>query len=66
MAQHRMLAWPLCDFSGDPDQYCLETLNFCDFSGGGGGPDPLPTSGSAHNNQGLVPKVLCQNLREHR
>ena len=35
-----MLAWSLCDFSGVPDQYCLETLNCCDFSGGGG-PDPL-------------------------
>ena len=30
----------LCDFSGDPDQYCYETLYFCDFSGGS--PDPLP------------------------
>ena len=30
-------------FLGDRDQYCLETLYFCDFSGGGGGggPDPL-------------------------
>ena len=36
-------------FSGDPDQYCKETLYFCEFSGGGG-PDPLspPPSGSAH------------------
>ena len=42
MAQHRMLAWSLCDLSGDLDQYCLETINFCDFSGGGDGPDPLP------------------------
>ena len=33
-----MLAWLLCDFSGDPDQYCKETLYFYDFSGG---PDPL-------------------------
>ena len=56
-----LLAWSLCDFLGDPDQYCLETLNFCDFSGGGGwwsGP-PAP-SGSAHNNQCSVLKVLCQ------
>ena len=22
LAQNRMLAWYLCDFSGDPDQYC--------------------------------------------
>ena len=22
MTQHSMLAWKLCDFSGDPDQYC--------------------------------------------
>ena len=38
----------LC-FSGDPDQFCYETLYFCDFSGGGG-PDllPPPPSGSAH------------------
>ena len=28
--------------SGDPDQYCKETVLFCDFSGGGGGgQDPL-------------------------
>ena len=26
-------------FYRDPDQYCYETLNLCDFSGGG--PDPL-------------------------
>ena len=24
-------------FLWDPDQYCKETLYFCDFSGGGGG-----------------------------
>ena len=29
-----------CDFSGDLDQYFLETLFFCDFSGGPG-PSPL-------------------------
>ena len=34
----------------DPNQYCLETLIFCDFSGGGGCPDPLSPSGSAHDN----------------
>ena len=33
-------------FSGDPDQYCKETLYFVIFQGG---PDPLPPSpGSAH------------------
>ena len=32
-------------FSGDPDQYCKETLYFCDFQGGSGPPAP---SGSAH------------------
>ena len=37
-----MLTWQLCDFLWDPDQYCKETLYFCDFSGG-----PAP-SGSAH------------------
>ena len=32
----------LCNFPGDTDQYCLETLYFCDFSGGAGGrPDAL-------------------------
>ena len=40
-------------FLGDPDQYCWETLYFCDFSwgggGGGGGWTPCPPpSGSAH------------------
>ena len=35
-------------FLGDPDQYCWETLYFCDFPGGGGGgwgygrPAPTP------------------------
>ena len=50
MAQQRMLAWQLCDFSGDQDKYCYETLYFCDFSGGGGGVEPpvLP-SGFAHD-----------------
>ena len=27
-------------FLGDPDQYCNESLYFCDFSGGGGGSGP--------------------------
>ena len=36
MAQHWMLAWKLCDFLGDPDQYCKENLYFCDFSEGFG------------------------------
>ena len=39
MAQHIMLA----DFSGDPDQYCKETLYFCDFPGGGGGGSGPPS-----------------------
>ena len=50
----------LCDFLGDPDQYCLETLNFCDFSWGGGRSRPSAPSGSAHYNQCSVLKVLCQ------
>ena len=38
----------LCFFSGDPDQYCYETLYFFEFTGG---PDPMsPTSGSANAN----------------
>ena len=36
-----MLAWQLCDFSGDPDQYCYETLYFAIFSRGGGGSGPM-------------------------
>ena len=28
-----MLAWWLCDFSGDPDQYCKETYIFVFFQG---------------------------------
>ena len=32
-----MLAWQLCDLSGDLDQYCSKTLYFCDFPEGGGG-----------------------------
>ena len=33
-------------FLWDPDQYCKETLYYCDFSGGGwGGLDPLSPSG---------------------
>ena len=32
-------AWLLCDFSGDPDQYCKKTVYFSDFLGGG--PDHL-------------------------
>ena len=35
IAQYSMLVWKLCDFSGDTDQYCKETLLLCDFSGGG-------------------------------
>ena len=37
-----MLACKLCGFTGDPDQYCLETLYFCDFSEGGGVQTPCP------------------------
>ena len=33
---------------GDPVQYCLEILYFCDFSGGGGVRTPCPPSGSEH------------------
>ena len=44
MALYRMLAWKLCDFSGDLDQYCIETLYLRDFSGGR---TPLSPSGSA-------------------
>ena len=36
-----MLTWQLCDFSGDPDQYCKETIQLCDFAAGG-------PSGSVH------------------
>ena len=41
--------------SRDQDQYCLETLYFCDFSGGG--PDSLSPSGSAHAIHALVEKI---------
>ena len=37
-----------CDFSGEPDQYCKETLYFCYFLGGTGPPAPPPPSGSTH------------------
>ena len=40
-------------FSGVPDQYCKETLHFCDFSGGGGSGPPAP-SGSTHEGALLV------------
>ena len=43
MAQHCMLAWQLLIFFlGDPNQYCLETLHFCDFSGGERSKRPSP------------------------
>ena len=52
MAQHSVLAWYLCVFSGDPDQYYKETLYFVIFQGGliftSGSPPPTP-SGSALN-----------------
>ena len=40
MAQHSMLAWQLCDFSGDPGQYYKEPLYFVIFHGVRG-PDSL-------------------------
>ena len=52
IAQHCMLAWQLRDFSGDPNQYCYETLYFLNFQGGGGGGGgggpPVVPSGSPH------------------
>ena len=53
-----------CDFSGDLDQSLLRNHIFVDFKGGVR--TPCPPTGSAHDNQGSVLKVLCQNLREHR
>ena len=47
-AQHWMLAWLLCNFSGDPDQYCNINSIFCDFKWGSGPPTPPPPSWSAH------------------
>ena len=38
------------------DQYCYETLYFCDFSGGGG-PDPLSPSASTHGVTVLCPRA---------
>ena len=47
-------------FAGDPDLHCLKTLYFCDFSGEGGGPDPLPPpSGSAHAYHTLTIFSFC-------
>ena len=38
-----------CDFSGDPYQYCQETIYFVIFRGrGGSGSRPPPPCGSAH------------------
>ena len=34
------MAWQLYDSSGDPEQYCYETLYLGDLSGGD--PDPCP------------------------
>ena len=56
MAQHRMLAPELCDFSGDRDKFCEETIYFCDFSGGGG-PDPLSSP--------LDPPIICLIQEQH-
>ena len=59
-----MLAWQLCDFSGDQDQYCQETLYFVTFQvggGGGGGPDPMsPPSGSFHD-VAMSSNAICEN-----
>ena len=38
----------LYDFSGDPEQYCSETIYFVTFQGESGSPVPPPPSGSAH------------------
>ena len=38
VTQNLMLAWKLCDFSGDPDEYCNEIYIFVIFQGA---PDPL-------------------------
>ena len=37
-----MLAWLLCNFSGDPDQYCNFNSIFCDFKWRSGPPPPPP------------------------
>ena len=47
-----MLAYKICDFSEDVDQYCKETLYFVIFQGGGG-PGPLPPSGTADDTSTL-------------
>ena len=60
VAQHRMLACKLCGFTGNPDQYCLETLYFCDFSVGSG---PLPSSVSVHDTKHKCPSCLCSKHR---
>ena len=64
VTQHRMLAWQLCGFTGDQDQYCLETLYFCDFTAGGGGwsGTPVPPSRSAYVD-GLKPYLVANEGR---
>ena len=47
MAQQRMLAWELCDFSGDTS-IAKKPYIFVIFRGGGVEPPVLP-SGSAHD-----------------
>ena len=39
VAQHRKLARKLCGFTGDPDQYCKESI-LCFYRVGGSGPLP--------------------------
>ena len=42
MAQHRMLAWELCDFSGDRGNFDKKPYIFVIFQGGGGVRTPCP------------------------
>ena len=44
---------------GDPEQYCLGTLYFCDSSGGGGGGTPVSHSGSVHELFRLYMELFC-------
>ena len=41
IAQQWILTWKLYDFQGIQTSFAEKTLYSCDFSGGGGGPDPL-------------------------
>ena len=58
MAQQIMLASKLCEFSGNPDQYCFAKKPYilCFFRVVGGRPDPMPPpSGPAHAEACLLP-----------